>query len=212
MKVLLINGSPDPKGCTFTALDIVARRLEEQGIETKLYQIGKKPVQGCMDCGGCAKAGKCVAADDLVNEVSAALETADGIIVGSPVHYGSATGAVTAFMDRLCFSTPASRKRMKFAAAVVSCRRGGATATFDQLTKYFAMNQMPIVPSCYWNMVHGFTPEDVYADKEGVRTMQILADNMAYLIKCKTAANLPLPEEPAMVMTHFVREDLLNQN
>lgn len=211
MKVLLVNGSPNANGCTYTALNIIRKRLEEQGIETRLYQIGTKPVQGCVACGACAKAGKCVQADDLVNEVSAEMETADGLIVGSPVHYGSATGALTAFMDRLCFSTPASRLRMKFGAAVVSCRRGGATATFDQLTKYFAMNQMPMVPSCYWNMVHGFTPEDVYADKEGVRTMQILADNMAYLVKCKTVANLPLPEEPAFVMTHFVRDDLKNQ-
>ena len=211
MKVLLVNGSPDPKGCTYTALDIVRKRLEENGIETELFQIGNKPVLACQDCGACAKLGRCVQPADLVNEISDKMETADGLIVGSPVHYGSATGAVTSFLDRLMFSMPASRKRMKFGAAVVSCRRGGATATFDQLNKYFEMNQMPVVPSCYWNMVHGFTPEDVYADKEGVRTMQILADNMAYLIKCKTAANLPLPTEPPFVMTHFIREDLLGK-
>ncbi|MBR4234708.1 MAG: flavodoxin family protein [Clostridia bacterium] len=212
MKVILVNGSPRADGCTFTALKIIQERLMENGIEAPIYQVGSKPVIGCTGCGGCARTGKCVHTGDAVNEVASNLRAADGLIVGSPVHYASASGAVTSFMDRLFYSMRSSDLKLKFGASVVSCRRGGASAAFDQLNKYFTISQMPVVSSCYWNMVHGFTPADVYADKEGVRTMQVLADNMAYLIKMKHAANLPLPEEPPRAWTNFVREDLLAEN
>ena len=209
MKVLLINGSPNPNGCTYTALDIIAKRLNEQGIETQLIQVGKKPIIGCVDCNACRKLGKCAYGDaDGVNAARMALEESDGVIVGSAVHYASATGALTSFLDRLFYCRPNGCLRMKFGASVVSCRRGGASATFDQLNKYFTISQMPVVSSCYWNMVHGFTAKDVYADKEGVRTMQVLADNMAYLVKMRHAYTEPLPELPAGAFTNFVREDL----
>ena len=212
MKVLLINGSPNEKGCTYTALEIIAERLKDQGVNSTLLQVGKKPIIGCIGCGACRKTGKCIYGDsDGVNAARDELEASDGLIVGSAVHYASATGAMTSFLDRLFYSRPNANLRMKFGASVVSCRRGGASATFDQLNKYFAISQMPIVSSCYWNMVHGFTPEDVYADKEGVRTMQLLADNMAYLIKMKNAFTEPLPEPPALAVTNFVRDDLLKQ-
>jgi multimeric flavodoxin WrbA len=133
------------------------------------------------------------------------MKGADGLVLGSAVHFASATGAATSFFDRLFYSIDRQYLKMKFGACIVSCRRGGATATFDQLNKYFAISQMPIVSSCYWNQIHGFTPEDVYKDQEGVRTLRVLANNMAYLIKSKNAAALPLPEEPEFAMTHFIR-------
>ena len=212
MKVLLINGSPNEHGCTYTALNIISARLREQGIDSELIQVGKKPIIGCVACNACNKIGKCAYGDaDGVNAARALLNECDGVIVGSAVHYASATGALTSFLDRMFYSQPTGKLRMKFGASVVSCRRGGASATFDQLNKYFTICQMPVVSSCYWNMVHGFTPEDVYADKEGVRTMQVLADNMAYLIKMKNAYNEPLPKLPAPAVTNFVRDDLRGQ-
>lgn len=209
MKVILINGSPNENGCTFTGLGIIQERLAGKGIESTIYQVGKKPIAGCIGCRKCKTAGKCVFDNDLVNTVAADMATADGVILGSAVHFASATGAATSFFDRLFYSVNRQSLRLKFGAAIVSCRRGGASATFDQLNKYFTICQMPVVSSCYWNQIHGYTPEDVYADKEGVRTLEILADNMAYLIQCKTQSNVPLPEEPPVVMTNFVREDLL---
>ena len=143
--------------------------------------------------------------NDLVNTVAEDLKSADGLIIGSAVHFASATGAATSFFDRLFYSVDRASLRLKFGAAIVSCRRGGASATFDQLNKYFTIAQMPIVSSSYWNEIHGYTPEDVMKDEEGVRTMKILANNMAYLIKCKEAANLAYPEEPPMVFTNFIR-------
>ena len=207
MKVLLLNGSPNENGCTYTALKVIKERLKENGVDAEILYVGDN-THGCMGCGACGKLGKCVY-DDKVNEAAMKLMDADGLIVGSAVHYASASGAVTGFLDRLFYSVPSSALRMKFGACVVSCRRGGASSTFDQLNKYFTISQMPVVSSCYWNMVHGFTPADVMADREGVRTMQVLADNMAYLIKTKHAANLPLPELPPQAVTNFVREDLL---
>ena len=207
MKVLLLNGSPNENGCTYTALKVIKERLKENGVDAEILYVGDN-THGCMGCGACGKLGKCVY-DDKVNEAAMKLMDADGLIVGSAVHYASASGAVTGFLDRLFYSVPSSALRMKFGACVVSCRRGGASSTFDQLNKYFTISQMPVVSSCYWNMVHGFTPADVMADREGVRTMQVLADNMAYLIKMKHAANLPLPELPPRAVTNFVREDLL---
>lgn len=202
MKVLLINGSPNQQGCTYTGLSIIQKRLAENGVDSEILQVGKRPIAGCLGCGSCRKTGKCVF-DDGVNEAVEKLKEADGLVLGSAVHYASATGAATSFFDRMFYSADKKSLRMKFGACIVSCRRGGASATFDQLNKYFTISQMPIVSSCYWNQIHGFTPDDVYADKEGVRTLQILADNMAYLIKCKAQCNLPLPEEPPAVMTNF---------
>ena len=176
--------------------------------DSTIVQVGRKPIIGCLGCGACRKTGKCVYGDDGVNAARDLLEQSDGMIVGSAVHYASASGAITSFLDRMFFSRPNASLRMKFGACVVSCRRGGASSTFDQLNKYFTISQMPVVSSCYWNMVHGFTPKDVLADREGVSTMQTLADNMAYLIKMKHAFNEPLPELPRHYTTNFVREDL----
>ena len=207
MKVILINGSPRAHGCTYTGLSIIGEKLAEHGIDSEIIQVGTKPVSGCIACMGCAKAGRCVLPDDGVNAAAAKVRDADGLVLGSPVHYASASGSATAFFDRLFYSLGHSgvSLRMKPGAAVVSCRRGGASATFDQLNKYFTINQMPVVSSCYWNQIHGYTPEDVYADEEGVYTLRLLADNMAYLLRCMEKAALPLPEQPPRVFTNFIR-------
>lgn len=205
MKVVLVNGSPNANGCTYTGLSIIKERLAMHGVDSEIFQVGRKPIAGCIGCRACNETGRCVFDDDLVNTVGDALAEADGIILGSAVHFASATGAATSFFDRLFYHLPPEATRLKFGACVVSCRRGGASATFDQLNKYFTIRQMPVVSSCYWNQIHGYTPEDVYADEEGVRTMQVLADNMAYLIKCKAQSNVPLPEEPPHVITNFIR-------
>jgi multimeric flavodoxin WrbA len=205
MNVVLINGSPRRDGCTFTGLTIIKEQLAENGVDATIFQVGNKPVAGCIACMSCRKTGKCVFNDDLVNTVAEAVKEADGIILGSAVHFAGATGAATSFFDRLFYSIDWKYLKLKFGACIVSCRRGGATATFDQLNKYFTICQMPIVSSCYWNQIHGFTPEDVYKDEEGVRTLRVLANNMAYLIKCKNAANLTMPEDPEWIMTNFIR-------
>lgn len=205
MKVVLVNGSPRKEGCTYTGLCIIKEQLAKNGVDAEIYQVGNKPVAGCIACLSCRKTGKCVFNDDAVNLVAGELRKADGIILGSAVHFASATGAATSFFDRLFYSIGFGSVKLKFGASIVSCRRGGASATFDQLNKYFTIAQMPVVSSCYWNQIHGYTPEDVYKDEEGVRTLQILANNMAYLIKCKHAANISEPEEPPRVMTNFIR-------
>ena len=183
--VLIINGSPHEKGCTARALEEVIRVLNEEGIETELVNLGKKNVQGCVACGYCAKNGKCVF-NDIVNEVAPKFEKADGLIIGSPVYYSSPNG--TAGFD----------KHMKVGAAVVSARRGGNTATFDALNKYFTISGMPVAASTYWNQVHGRVVEDVEKDLEGLQTMRNLARNMAFLIRAiaaeKAKAGLPLVE------------------
>ena len=184
-KVLLLNGSPHAHGCTARALEEVIKVLEEEGIETELIHIGKAGVPGCKACGFCAKNGKCVY-DDLVNEVAPKFKEADGLIIGSPVYYASPNGTALSFMDRLFYSANFS-KRMKVGAAVVSARRGGNTATFDALNKYFGISGMPIAPSTYWNQVHGFTAEDVEKDLEGLQTMRNLGRNMAFLIRAIAA-------------------------
>lgn len=209
MKVLLINGSPHEKGCTYTALTEVAKTLEENQIETEIFHIGKTPIRGCMGCGHCRKSQShyCVFDDDTVNTASEKLRAADGLVVGSPVHYASAGGSVTAFLDRL-FYAGAANFVYKPACAVVSCRRGGASATFDQLNKYFAINQMPIVTSQYWNSVHGNTPEEVAQDLEGLQTMRALGRNMAWLLKSIDAgrqAGLTLPQQEVKTPTNFIR-------
>ena len=180
-KVLLLNGSPHVHGCTATALEEMIKVFEEEGVETELIQVGIKDIRGCVACGSCSLTGKCVF-DDLVNEVAAKFEKADGLVVGSPVYYGSPNGTILSFMDRLFYSTEFS-KQMKVGAAVVSCRRGGNTASFDALNKYFTISGMPVASSTYWNQVHGFTAEDVKKDLEGLQTMRNLARSMSFMIK-----------------------------
>ncbi|MCR5794831.1 MAG: flavodoxin family protein [Solobacterium sp.] len=197
MKVLLINGSPKANGCTARALKEVETALQKEGIETETIHVGNKDVRGCIACGSCSKTGKCVF-NDIVNETAVKFEEADGLVIGSPVYYASANGTLVSFLDRLFYSTSFSKK-MKVGASVVSCRRGGNTATFDELNKYFTISQMPVVSSKYWNMVHGFTAEDVEKDLEGLQTMRVLGRNMAFLIKAislaKAEYGLPENEE-----------------
>jgi len=206
MKVLLINGSPHKEGCTYTALCEIAGALNKNGIETEIFHIGQKPISGCLACGFCKKAGFC-AIDDVVAEFADIAKDADGFIFGSPVHYASASGALISFMDRLFYSSGRNFKG-KPAAAIVSCRRGGATASFDQLNKYFSISQMPIVTSQYWNMVHGHTPSEVKQDLEGLQTMRTLGNNMAWLIKCIAAGKatgIEIPENETRISTNFIR-------
>lgn len=186
-KVLLLNGSPHPHGCTATALEEMIRIFEEEGIETELIQVGIKDIRGCISCGQCSSKGKCVF-DDLVNEVAEKFEKADGLVIGSPVYYGSPNGTLLSFLDRLFYSSPFS-KHMKVGASVVSCRRGGNSASFDVLNKYFTISSMPVASSTYWNQVHGFTAEDVKKDLEGLQTMRNLARSMSFMIKAFSDAN-----------------------
>ena len=181
MKVLLVNGSPHTHGCTARALEEVARTLREEGMETETIQVGDKAVRGCIACGKCASAGECVF-NDIVNETHEKLAACDGLVIGSPVYYGSANGNLISFLDRLFYSNQ-KNLRMKVGAAVVSARRGGNTATFDELNKYFTISQMPVASSRYWNQVHGFTAADVEKDLEGLQIMRVLGRNMAFLIK-----------------------------
>ena len=181
-KALLINGSPHEKGCTYTALREVAYTLEKEGIETEIIQVGNEAVRGCMACGYCGSHEGCVI-NDIVNAVRPKLAEADALIVGAPVHYGSPNGNVISFLDRLFYSKGKIDLRMKVGAAVVTCRRSGNTASFDVLTKYFTISQMPVASSVYWNNVHGFTAEDVLKDREGLQAMRILGRNTAFLVK-----------------------------
>ena len=180
-KVLLVNGSPHKDGCTAYALNEMIKTFESEDVKTKLLNIGSLDIRGCISCGKCNEKGECVF-PDIVNEAAAEFKEADGLVVGSPVYYASPNGTVLSFLDRLFFSTPFS-KQFKVGAAVVSCRRGGNTATFDALNKYFTISGMPVVSSTYWNQVHGRTKEDVMKDLEGLQTMRNLARNMAFMIK-----------------------------
>ena len=182
MKVLLLNGSPHPHGCTFTALSEVAGALEKNGIETEIFQIGNQPISGCIACGKCRDTGKCVISDG-VNDFVEKAKSADGFVFGSPVYYASASGQISSFLDRAFYGKSAIFEG-KPGAAVVSCRRAGSTASLDQLNKYFTISGMPVVSSRYWNMVHGNTPEEVVQDKEGMQVMRTLGNNMAWLLKC----------------------------
>ena len=180
-KVLLLNGSAHRNGCTATALDEMIRVFEAEGVETELVQAGSHDIRGCISCGRCSETGRCVF-DDLVNEIAPVFEEADGLVIGSPVYYGSPNGNLISLLDRLFYSTPFP-KHMKVGAAVVSCRRGGNTASFDVLNKYFTISGMPVASSTYWNQVHGFTADDVKKDAEGLQTMRNLARNMSFMIK-----------------------------
>ncbi|MBR1822164.1 MAG: flavodoxin family protein [Clostridia bacterium] len=205
MKVLLINGSPKANGNTALALKEMAAIFAQQGIETETIHVGNKPIRGCVACGGCAKNGKCVF-DDLVNETAPKFEAADGIVVGSPVYYAGPNATVTAFLDRLFYSTHFD-KTMKVGAAAVVCRRGGASASFDRLNKYFTISGMPVASSQYWNSVHGRAPGEAAQDEEGLQTMRALARNMAFLIKSIALGKeaYGLPEKEPWKPTHFIR-------
>ena len=202
-KVLLLNGSPHPHGCTAAALDEMIRIFDQEGIETELIQVGNKDIRGCISCGKCEQLGHCVF-NDLVNEVAPKFEAADGLVIGSPVYYGSPNGTILSFTDRLFYSTSFS-KHMKVGAAVVSCRRGGNTASFDVLNKYFTISGMPVASSTYWNQVHGFTAEDVKKDLEGLQIMRNLARNMAFLMRAIAEAKekYGLPETERGAFTSF---------
>ena len=211
MKVLLFNGSPHTNGCTYTALCEIEKTLKEEGIDSEIYQIGTDPVSACKACYACGKLGKCVI-DDKVNDFVEYAADFDGFIFGSPVHYASACGGITAFLDRAFFVASRFRTGNPFlykpGAAVASARRAGTTATLDQLNKYFTITQMPIISGRYWNMVHGATPEDVKQDLEGLQNMRILARNMAWHLKCQEAgekAGVPMPKTEDVVFTNFIR-------
>lgn len=202
-KILMLNGSPHPNGCTAEALKEMIRVFDAEGMETELVQIGNRNIRGCVSCDSCGKTGKCVF-NDPVNECAPKLEAADGLVIGSPVYYGSPNGTLLAFLDRLFYSTSFS-KQMKVGAAVVSCRRGGNTASFDVLNKYFTISGMPVASSTYWNQVHGFSAEDVRKDLEGLQTMRNLARNMAFLIRAIAAEKEKsgLPETEKRFFTSF---------
>lgn len=201
-KILLINGSPHEHGCTYTALMEVKKALEECGQKTELCWIGSKPVAGCIACGKCYESGKCVF-DDQVNDLLARSAEFDGMVVGSPVYYAGPAGQLCAFLDRLFYAS-AGRWSGKVGAAVVSCRRGGATAAFDRLNKYFSISKMPIATSQYWNQVHGNTPEQVLQDKEGLQIMRTLGRNVAWLVESIKQIPQP-PQEQPRVSTNFIR-------
>lgn len=204
MKALLVNGSPRPNGCTYTALCELAKTLEQEGIETEIVQAGSKDIRGCIACRSCHKTGKCVF-DDVVNEIAPKFAEADALVIGSPVYYASPAGGTISFMNRLFYSTSTIDKSMKVGAAVVSCRRGGNTTSFDVLNKYFTISGMPIASSQYWNMVYGNTPEEVLQDKEGLQTMRTLGKNMAFLMKSIQLGKeqFGLPEKEEKILTNF---------
>lgn len=205
MKVLLVNGSPHSQGCTATALEEVAKELTRQGIESEHYWIGTNPISGCIACGGCRRTDGCVLQDG-VTEIGKRLDEFDAFVFGAPTYYGGPCGQLQCFMDRLFCSS--SRKLMgKPAAAVVSCRRGGATAAFQRLNMYFQMTNMPVITSQYWNQVHGDNAQQVAQDLEGLQTMRTLAVNMAYVLKTAQAAGdtVPLPVRETVIRTNFIR-------
>lgn len=205
MKVLLINGSPKAKGNTAFALEQMAEVFAEQGIEAEIVHIGNQAIRGCVACGSCYKTGKCVF-DDAVNEIAAKFEAADGLVVGSPVYYASANATLIALLDRLFYSTHFD-KRMKVGACVTVARRGGCSATFDELNKYFTISGMPVASSHYWNSIHGRVPGEAAQDAEGIATVRNLAKNMAFLMKSIALGKeaFGLPDYDKREMTHFIR-------
>lgn len=205
MKVLLINGSPRKDGNTSLALKEIAKTLNEEGVETVIVNIGKKAVQGCIACGMCGREGRCTFRDELYNQICTIIKDGiDGLVVGSPVYYGGPNGSVCALMDRICYSLNGYLK-FKPAASVAVCRRGGASATFDRLNKYFTILNMPVVSSQYWNMVYGQTPGQAALDEEGMQTMRTLGRNMAWMMKKLNVAEDGHPELEQPVWTNFIR-------
>ena len=204
MRVLLINGSPRNEGNTFLALSEVAKTLNEEGVETVIVGIGKKAVQGCIACGMCGRTGRCTFNDELYGKIFSIIKDGiDGLIVGSPVYYGGPNGSVCALMDRICYSMN-NYLKFKPAASVAVCRRGGASATFDRLNKYFTILNMPVVSSQYWNMVYGQTPGQAALDEEGMQTMRTLGRNMAWMIKKLNVSEDGHPELEQPVWTNFI--------
>lgn len=205
MNVLLINGSPNAQGCTFTALSEVAKELEKGGVTTEILHVGNKDIHGCIGCRKCKQERRCIF-HDIVNDIIPKFAACDGIIIGSPVYYASANGTLIAFLDRLFYSSDID-KTMKLGAAVVSCRRGGASATFDEINKYFTISGMPVVSSQYWNSVHGNTPAEVLQDVEGLQIMRTLGRNMVFLLKSIEMGKqkFGLPEREMHVFTNFIR-------
>ena len=207
MRVLLINGSPHKAGCTYTALAEVASALEQEGVESEIVWLGNGPVRDCIGCRGCRESGLCVFKDDIVNELIEKAKAADGLVFGSPVYYAHPNGRILSVLDRLFYAAGGSLAH-KPGASVVSARRGGTTASFDVLNKYFTISHMPIVSANYWNMVHGNTPDEVRQDEEGLRTMRNVGKNMAWLIKCialgkENGLSAPVPESGRG--TNFIR-------
>ena len=205
LKVLMLNGSPRPNGNTAVALREIETVFRESGVEVETVIIGNRAIRGCVACGGCAKTGKCVF-DDAVNELAPKFEAADGLVVASPVYYASANATLIACLDRLFYSTPFD-KTMKVGASVVCARRGGCSATFDELNKYFTISGMPVASSQYWNSIHGRTPGEAEADGEGRQTMRTLARNMTFLMRSIALGKerFGLPEQEARIATHFIR-------
>lgn len=207
MKVLIINGSPHAKGNTSIAINEMVKIFETEGVAVNVVQVGNKAIRGCVACGNCFKTGQCVF-KDIVNETAPLFEEADGLVIASPVYYASANGTIISFLDRLFFSTSTKfDKTMKVGASVVIARRAGTTATFDELNKYFTMNQMPIASSQYWNNAFGREQGQATQDAEGLQTMRTLARNMIFLMKCISLGKekFGLPEKEEQVFTHFIR-------
>ena len=205
MKVLLINGSPNSKGNTSIAIDEMVKTFEENGVETEVIQVGNKVIRGCIGCGKCFEKGSCVF-DDIVNETALKFKDADGLVIATPVYYASANGTLVSFLDRLFYSASYDMT-MKVGASVAVCRRGGSSATFDELNKYFTISNMPVASSQYWNSVHGRTPGEAARDEEGLQTMRVLARNMTFLMKSIELGKekFGLPEEEPWIPTHFIR-------
>ncbi len=204
MKVLLVNGSPHEEGCTYTALSEVAAQLDRNGVESEMFQLGTAPVRGCIACGTCGKLGKCAFDDDVCNKLAEKMAEADGIVIGSPVYFAGPNGALCAVLDRVFYSAGGKMAR-KPGAAVVSCRRGGASATFDRLNKYFTILKMPVVASQYWNSIHGMTAEQARQDAEGLQTMRTLADHMAWMLQNIEKAGIEAPADEPKISTNFIR-------
>ena len=206
MKVLIINGSPHADGNTAAALKEMIKIFEAEGVEVNLVQVGNKAVRGCIGCWKCQETGKCIF-NDIVNETAPLFEESDGLVVGTPVYYASAAGTTITFMDRLFFSTHFD-KTMKIGASVVISRRGGSSSTFDEMNKYFTINNMPVASSQYWNMVYGLVPGDAEKDLEGMQTMRTLAKNMVFLMKSIALGKekFGLPEKETWTPTHFIRD------
>jgi len=210
MNVLLINGSPNKEGCTYTALGVVAEELKNAGVETDLIWVGNKPVSGCIACLSCKKSdsGRCAIDGDGVNDALRLAEKADGFVFGSPVHYASVCGAMASFLDRMFFAGKGEYFALKPGAAVVSCRRSGGSAAVDRLNKYFTISQMPVVSSYYWNVVHGNRPDELLQDLEGVALLRTLGRNIAYMLRCIKAgrtSGVCLPESVPRARTNFIR-------
>jgi len=204
MKVLLINGSPRKEGNTFIALSEVASALENNGVKTKIISIGKKAVQGCTACNKCNELGRCIFKDQLYEEIRENLKDADGLIIGTPVYYAGPNGSLCAVLDRVFYSCP-ELLQYKPGACVAVCRRGGASAAFDRLNKYFTISNMPVVSSQYWNMVYGLRAGEAADDAEGLQTMRTLGKNMAWMLKNLKSGGVQIPESEPRQITNFIR-------